>query len=53
MEVELVKKNETIPDPSMREVEISLETRDQSGDRTHFANHECYNPEEVFSYYGP
>ncbi|MCK9390251.1 MAG: hypothetical protein M0Q01_01620 [Syntrophales bacterium] len=53
MEVELVKKNETIPDPSMRKAEIILETRDQSGDKAHFANHEFFNPEEVFSYYGP
>lgn len=53
MEVELAKKNETIPDLSMREAEITLETRDQSGEKNHSAKDECFNSTEVFSYYGP
>lgn len=53
MKVELIKKSETTPDPSMREAEITLETKDQSGDKKRSANHESFNTSEVFSYYGP
>jgi hypothetical protein len=53
MKVELVKKNETTPDPSMREAETTLETKDQSGDKKRSANHDSFNTTEIFSYYGP
>ncbi len=53
MKVELVKKNETTPDPSKREAEITLETKDQSADTKRSTNHESFNTTEIFSYYGP
>jgi hypothetical protein len=49
----VIKKSDTPPDPSMREAEITLETRDQIGDKKRSANHESFNTSEVFSYYGP
>jgi hypothetical protein len=53
MKVELVKKNETTPDPSMKEDETTLETKDQSGDKKRSANHDSFSTTDVFSYYGP